>query len=94
MSIFRTTAEIDAPDIDDQVEIPITVHYTFNRAIKGKRDEYGVPLEPDEKAHVIIDKIETKDGKEIKLSVGSERVLVGEIGQYIMELERSRGRDD
>ena len=39
---------------DEGDETPVVVHYEYERPTRGARDKYGVQLEPDEPANVII----------------------------------------
>lgn len=63
MSRLNTSIEID------DVEVEVIVDYTFYRAYRGARDgRFGPPIEPDEPAHVEINSVTDKSGKELELS--------------------------
>jgi len=50
--MHETTIEIDGNEYD------IKCHYEYFRECKGSRNEYGVPMEPDDPAHAEINVIE------------------------------------
>ncbi len=56
---------------DNDQEIPVTVHYTACKAIRGKREGgRGLPLDPDEPAHIEIDGVNRDDsaGEDIDIT--------------------------
>lgn len=63
MSQLNTTIEIN------NEEVPVVVEYTFYPFHRGARDgRFGPPIEPDEPAHVEIDSVTDKNGKQLELS--------------------------
>jgi hypothetical protein len=75
---------------DDDHEIPVTVHYTAHKMIRGSRDgRGGLPLEPDEPAHVEIDGVNRDDsaGEDIEISVKEREQIERWVGEY--EYEKS-----
>lgn len=47
MSTFRT-----------HIELEVSVDYTFSKGMKGTRDRYGVPEEPDDPDEIEITEVE------------------------------------
>jgi hypothetical protein len=86
---------------DDDHEIPVTVHYTACKARAGKREGgRGLPLEPDEPAHIEIDGVNRDDsaGEDIDITPRERADLELAIGEHEYELicarepeERERG---
>ena len=65
---------------DDEIELEVTVEYTYHRPYKGSFDN-GFQLEPDEPACCEIDSVKDKDGTEVAL-IGDEQ---SEIEQACMD---------
>ncbi len=55
---------------DDDREIPVTVHYTAHKARPGSREGgRGLPLEPDEPAHIEIDSVTQDDNADTDIEI-------------------------
>ena len=54
--MFDTSIDINGAEYD------IRVWYEYFRGVKGKRNSYGVPMEPDDPASVEISKVELNYG--------------------------------
>jgi hypothetical protein len=71
---------------DADVEIQIEVTYTPRPAIRGHRDKYGAPEEPDEPAHCEIESvIELETGIDIELTAHEEERIAIEISEAIAD---------
>ena len=80
---------------DDDHEVPVTVHYTACKARTGKLEGgRGLPLEPDEPAHIEIDGVNRDDsaGEDIDISPREREELAREISDH--EYEEACGRFD
>jgi hypothetical protein len=80
---------------DDDHEVPVTVHYTACKARAGKREGgRGLPLEPDEPAHIEIDGVNRDDsaGEDIDITPRERAELTLAIGEH--EYEEACGRFD
>ena len=61
MFTFHTSETI--PDLG---EIPLVVSYTFHRGLRGSRDRFGVPEEPDDPDEIEIVTVSLPDGTELE----------------------------
>lgn len=78
------------PVFDDEevfdVEIPVTVHYTFHGFCAGSTDgRYGPKIEPDEPAHIEIDGYSRDDGLPIELTKRERDLIEVEIREILYE---------
>lgn len=79
----------------EENEVEIWVSYTTYPAIRGARDGFGVPLEPDEPASCDINDVEDLDGKFIDfeaLSFHDKERIMEEISEQ--EYENSLPPED
>jgi len=67
----------------EEIEIPVVVEYSYNKAHRGHRDSMGVPEEPDEDASIEIESVKTTDGIEIEITEKE----ISEIEQYYFDKE-------
>lgn len=81
-SRFRTFAHL--PLCPDE-EAPIAVYYTAHLAIKGKRNKYGVQMEPDEPGAIEIESVVGPDGSKVTLSGDVIERIREEISEYEIE---------
>ncbi len=74
---------------DADVEIPITVEYSYFKGCRGSRDSLGgirgagPPLEPDEPPSIEIERALDSDGCEIELSDKEQKRIEAEIWEQI-----------
>ncbi len=79
MSQYKTNIGINGVE-----DVPIVVEYESVKAERGRRDEYGVPLEPDYPSHVEITSVRlVEDGREITLTNKEEDRMEEEIGDWL-----------
>ena len=50
MSTFKTEINVD-----------VTVHFTYSKGVKGTRDKFGVPQEPDDDPEVEVTSVKVGD---------------------------------
>lgn len=78
-----TTFYVERDDLD---ETELDVTYTFYAACRGKRDEYGVPLEPDEPAQLFIESVTvTATGEAFTLTEEERNRLEDHISEQLHE---------
>lgn len=53
-------------------EIDLTIEYGYSRGMRGARDRYGVPLEPDDPEGVEIESVTDAAGTEVELTKAEE----------------------
>ncbi len=71
-------------------EIPIKVEWKFWPGMRGKRDKYGLQLEPDDDAEFEILKVTDRFGAEIDLTDSEEVAIVNElVGLELMDYNES-----
>ena len=80
--------------LTDNGEINLTVGGTFYPFIRGSRDKWGAPEEPDEPAHwmvesIKIDNVEIEDWDEFCESIGMTWDRLEEICEEKLEEERN-----
>lgn len=74
---------------DDDHEVTVIVHYTACKARAGKREGgRGLPLEPDEPAHIEIDGVNRDDsaGEDIDITPREREEITLAIGEHEWEL--------
>lgn len=54
---------------DEGKETKLSVNYTYYPPVKGGRNSYGVPMEPDEGAEISILNIRTEHGQDPMIAV-------------------------
>ena len=54
--------------------LEVTVEYLYTPAIRGKRERYGVQLEPDEPANIEIESVKDTHGEEL-IDLLANRIL-------------------
>ncbi len=66
--------------IGEVEDIPVTIHYEYVRACIGSTDgRFGQKIEPDEPAHVEIDRVVGPEGREFELTFDQESRIEREI---------------
>lgn len=72
------------PTFNTTIEVDVIVHYDDVPACKGSRDSYGVPQEPDEPAHIEINKCISVIGNcGIVPSVAQQRDIIEQIAEHL-----------
>lgn len=64
---FEACPECDGCGVSWQ-EIDLEVEYRYSKGMRGSRDRWGVPLEPDDPEEVEIQSVQDANGKEVDLT--------------------------
>ena len=75
-------------ELEDGREVQLIVNYYYYPPAKGGRNEYGVPIEPDEGAVVEVVNIRTREGQDPML------VLPDWDRDYVVQVVSSRIIED
>lgn len=71
---------------EDQEEVSIIVHYTSHGAIRGAREGgRGLPLEPDEPAHLEIDGVTDEHGKPLDTTLEENDDIAHSINDAVFD---------
>jgi hypothetical protein len=70
------------------LQLPVEVEYEYFPLHRGHRDSLGCPEEPDEPAHVEIDRIR-HDGQEVDITL-NEDVLIKLEEECLEDVEKDR----
>lgn len=82
MNIHETTLEINGYQFD------MRVMYKFYAGSKGKRNEYGVPVEPDDPSSVEIERVAIEHGDNGNyFEIDLPQIVLDDIADKILEEE-------
>ena len=76
-----STCTVTITNKDDE-EIELEVDFDYNRACRGSRDRYGVPLEPDDPESIDINTV-TLDGKDYPTTKEESERVEEAVWKYI-----------